>query len=191
VAGTGEGGIIDAMARDSVVVFGSSQAQRDSPHHRLAGELGAALARRGAEVRCGGYGGVMEAVASGAKSAGGRVVGSTLKWFAESRAPNSHLDEVHEAANLHARIECLLRGTRGAVVLPGGVGTLNELFWVWTLLLFDRDEGPQSIVLLGEPWEELMAVLSSRFEFPRPIRELVRLASSADEAATIALGVAK
>ena len=73
------------MARDSVVVFGSSQAPRDSPHHRLAGELGAALARRGAVVRCGGYGGVMEAVASGAKSAGGRVVGCTLKWFAESR----------------------------------------------------------------------------------------------------------
>jgi len=179
------------MARDSVVVFGSSQAPRDSPNHRLAGELGAALARRGADVRCGGYGGVMEAVASGAKGAGGRVVGCTLKWFAESRAPNSHLDEVHEAASLHARIECLLRGCRGAVVLPGGVGTLNELFWVWTLLLFDRDEGPQSIVLLGEPWEELMEVLTRRFEFPRPIRDLVRLAVSADDAAAIALGVAK
>jgi len=176
------------MARDSVVVFGSSQALRDSPHHLLAGELGAALARRGAEVRCGGYGGVMEAVASGAKSAGGRVVGCTLKWFAESRAPNSHLDEVHEAASLHVRIECLLRGCRGAVVLPGGVGTLNELFWVWTLLLFDRDEGPQSIVLLGEPWEELMVTLTRRFEFPEPIRDLVRLTRSADEAAAIAFG---
>lgn len=176
------------MARDSVVVFGSSQAQRDSPHHRLAAALGVALARRGAEVRCGGYGGVMEAVASGAKGAGGRVVGCTLQWFAESRAPNSHLDEVHETANLHARIDCLLRGCRGAVVLPGGVGTLNELFWIWTLLLFDRDEGPQSIVLLGEPWEELLEVLSRRFEFPQPIRDLVQLTSSADEAAAIALG---
>jgi len=178
------------MTRDSVVVFGSSQAQRDSPHHRLAAKLGVALARQGAEVRCGGYGGVMEAVASGAKSAGGRVVGCTLGWFAESRAPNTHLDEVHEAADLHARIECLLRGSRGAVVLPGGVGTLNELFWVWTLLLFDRDEGPQSIVLLGEPWEELMAVLTGRFEFPKPIRDLVQLTRSADEAAAIAFGSA-
>jgi len=185
------GGIIDAMTRDSVVVFGSSQAPRDSPHQRLAGELGAALARRGAEVRCGGYGGVMEAVASGAKSAGGRVVGCTLGWFAETRAPNSHLDEVHEAPNLHARIECLLRGTRGAVVLPGGVGTLNELFWVWTLLLFDRDEGPQSIVLLGDPWEELMAVLARRFEFPQPIRALVGHARTADEAAAMAIGGTK
>jgi uncharacterized protein (TIGR00730 family) len=179
------------MARDSVVVFGSSQAPRDSPHHRLAADLGVALARLGAEVRCGGYGGVMEAVASGAKGAGGRVVGCTLGWFAGSRASNAHLDEVHEAPNLHARIECLLRGARGAVVLPGGVGTLNELFWVWTLLLFDRDEGPQSIVLLGEPWEELLAVLTRRFEFPEPIRDLVQLTRSADEAAAIAFGSAR
>jgi uncharacterized protein (TIGR00730 family) len=188
MTGAGEGGIIDAMAKDSVVVFGSSQARRDSPHFGLASELGAAIARRGADVRCGGYGGVMEAVASGAKSAGGRVIGCTLKWFAESRVSNSHLDEVHEAASLHARIECLLRGARGAVVLPGGVGTLNELFWVWTLLLFDRDEGPQSIVLLGEPWEELMAVLERRFEFPQPIRALVGHARTADEAAAMAIG---
>ena len=187
----GGGAIIDVMARDSVVVFGSSQAQRESPHFSLAADLGAALARRGAEVRCGGYGGVMEAVASGAKSAGGRVVGCTLRWFAESRAPNSHLDEVHESPSLHSRIECLLRGSRGAVVLPGGVGTLNELFWVWTLLLFDRDDGPQSIVLLGEPWEELLEVLVLRFEFPEPIRDLVKVTSDADEAAAIALGVTK
>ncbi len=176
------------MTRDSVVVFGSSQASRDSTHYRLAGELGAALARRGAEVRCGGYGGVMEAVAIGAKSEGGRVFGCTLKWFSESRTPNSHLDQVHEAANLHTRIECLLRGTRGAVVLPGGVGTMNELFWVWTMLLLDRDEGPQSIALLGEPWPELMSVLSRSFEFDNPIRSLVSLAETADEAVTIVLG---
>src|SRR5947208_13693945 len=93
------GGIIDAMTRDSVVVFGSSQAPRDSPHHRLAGELGAALARRGAEVRCGGYGGVMEAVASGAKSAGGRVVGCTRGRFAEARSAIGHARRVHQRAN--------------------------------------------------------------------------------------------
>lgn len=176
------------MASDSVVVFGSSQAPRDSPHYRLAGELGVALARRGAEVRCGGYGGVMEAVAAGAKSAGGRVFGCTLKWFSESRTPNSHMDHVHEAANLHTRIECLLKGARGAVVLPGGVGTMNELFWVWTALLLDRDGGLESIALLGEPWPELMSVLSRNFEFDGPIRSLVSLAETADEAVAIVLG---
>lgn len=176
------------MTTNSVAVFGSSQASSDSTHYRLAGDLGAVLARRGAEVRCGGYGGVMEAVAAGAKREGGSVFGCTLKWFSESRIPNRHLDQVHEAANLHTRIECLLRGVRGAVVLPGGVGTMNELFWVWTMLLLDRAEGPQAIALLGEPWAELMSVLSRSFEFEAPIRSLVSLAATPEEAADIVLG---
>jgi uncharacterized protein (TIGR00730 family) len=178
------------MARDSVVVFGSSQASRESTHYRLAEDLGVALGKRGVEVRCGGYGGIMEAVAAGAKREGGTVFGCTLKWFAERRLPNSHLDQVHESANLHTRIECLLRGARGAVVLPGGVGTMNELFWVWTLLLFDRDEGPQSIALLGEPWAELLSLLGRSFEFDGPIRSLVSLAQTAEEAVAIVLGAA-
>ena len=46
-------------------------------------------------------------------------------------------------------------------------------------------------MLLGEPWEVLMAVLGQQFEFPQPIRALVRLTRSADDAAAIAYGVAK
>jgi hypothetical protein len=130
----------------------------------------------------------MEAVAAGARGAGGKVVGCTLQWFAESRVPNTHLDEVHEAPDLASRMECLLTGARGAVVLHGGVGTLNELFWVWTLLMHDRDEGPDSIVLLGEHWDELMAFLTKRFEIGPPLRELVTVATTAEEAASLAWG---
>jgi predicted Rossmann-fold nucleotide-binding protein len=131
----------------------------------------------------------MAAVSAGAKAAGGKVVGCTLGWFGETRVPGSHLDEIEEAPDLHARIDNLLRGVRGAVVLPGGVGTMNELFWVWTLLLFDRDPAPEALVLLGEPWEELIATLRRKFEFPEPIMGLIRVASDAEEAAEIACGV--
>lgn len=177
---------MDDAARGSVAVFGSSQATRGTPHYALAGDLGRELALLGAEVRCGGYGGVMEAVATGARQAGGRVIGCTLEWFQQTRVPFSGLDEVHECRNLHSRIECLLKGARGAVVLPGGVGTLNELFWVWTLLLHDRDEGPDSLVLLGAQWDELLVFLSHHFEFPKPIRDLVRVALTPREAAAMA-----
>jgi hypothetical protein len=68
------------MKRDSVAVFGSSQAPASSPTYRAARELGRELARLGAEIRCGGYGGVMAAVAAGGKEAGGRVVGCTVQW---------------------------------------------------------------------------------------------------------------
>lgn len=173
----------------SVAVFGSSQATRAASHYHLAESLGKALARRGAIIRCGGYGGIMEGVASGAKSEGGRVVGCTLRWFADARSPNQYLDEVHESPDLHARIRCLLGGTRAAIVLPGGVGTLNELLWVWTLLLFDRDDGPQGLVLLGDPWQELMDLLARRFEINEAVRSMVTIVHDADEAARVACGV--
>jgi len=180
--------IIQPMTKTSVAVFGSSQATRESPHYNVGVELGAALARRGAVIRCGGYGGVMEAVASGAKEAGGTVIGCTLRWFGESRVPNTQLDEVHEAHDLAARLDCLLKGSRGAVVLHGGVGTLNELLWVWTLLMHDRDEGPESIALLGDHWEALLEFLTARFEIAPPVRELIRIAGTPEEAAAIAWG---
>ena len=172
----------------SIAVFGSSQATNAAPHFRLAEDLGRALARHGAIIRCGGYGGIMEGVASGAKSEGGRVVGCTLNWFASARTPNTFLDEVHESPDLHARIKCLLHGTRAAVILPGGVGTLNELMWVWTLLMFDRDDGPQGLVLLGDPWREFMDFLARRFEINYGVRSLITIARDAEEAARIACG---
>jgi uncharacterized protein (TIGR00730 family) len=176
------------MSAVSVAVFGSSQATSASPHYRLAESLGRSLAKRGAIIRCGGYGGIMEGVASGAKSEGGRVVGCTLRWFDEARKPNAFLDEVHESPDLHSRIRCLLGGTRAAVILPGGVGTLNELMWVWTLLLFDRDDGPQGLVLLGDPWKELLDFLAEKFEFNEAVRSMVTIARDPEEAARVACG---
>ena len=176
------------MSAVSVAVFGSSQASNAAPHYRLAESLGRALAKRGAIIRCGGYGGIMEGVASGAKAEGGRVVGCTLRQFSEARKPNSFLDEVHESPDLHARIRCLLGGTRAAVILPGGVGTLNELFWVWTLLMFDRDDGPQGLVLLGDQWKELMDFLKQRFEVNDAVLSLITIARDPEDAARLACG---
>jgi uncharacterized protein (TIGR00725 family) len=171
----------------SIAVFGSSQAPPGSPAYGLASAVGRAIARRGLIVRCGGYAGVMEGVARGAREAGGRVVGCTIEWFADTRRPNPDLDEVHASPDLGSRLDCLLRGTRGAIVLSGGVGTLNELFWLWTLLSCDRGDG-RALVVLGEPWRELLDLLVRRFEFPTGVRELVRIAADPEEAAAIACG---
>jgi len=173
------------MANVSVVVFGSSRVPRGSVAYALATDLGRALARRGAEVRCGGYAGVMEGLAAGAKEAGGRVVGCTLAWFAGERAPNPHLDEVYPSPDLPSRLRCLLQGTRAAIALPGGVGTLNEIFWLWTLLMHGHGEG-RRLILLGEPWEDLLELLEGRFEIDPPVRALVRRAGTAEEAAALA-----
>lgn len=176
------------MTKSSVAVFGSSKAPPGSALRRLAVEVGGALARRGAVVRCGGYGGVMEAVTQGARAAGGKVVGCTLSWFRETRVPCSQLSEVCEADSLAERIGNLLTGTRGAIVLPGGVGTLNELFWVWTLMTNEHREGPDALVLLGEPWNDLLDLLDRRFEFGPDLRRLLHVARDPEDAARLAWG---
>lgn len=149
-------------------------------------ELGAALARRGVEVRCGGYGGVMEAVSRGAREAGGRTVGCTLSWEREAREPNPWLSEVLPSPTLEARIGALLGGTSAAIVLHGGVGTLNELLWVWTLLLHGV-EPERRLVLLGESFRELVELLGARFEVDAAARGLVLHAGTVDEAVSLAV----
>ena len=174
------------MKRDAVAVFGSSQALPSSPVYRSARELGWELARLGAEIRCGGYGGVMEAVAAGGKDAGGRIVGCTIGWFQGARTPCPDLTETQDSQDLHTRVQCLLRGARSAIALPGGIGTMNELFWVWTLLLHGPADAPDRLVLLGDAWEGLLDFLDDRFEFGPQARKLVRVARTAAEAAEIA-----
>jgi uncharacterized protein (TIGR00730 family) len=171
----------------SVVVFGSSRSLPGDPNYRLAHELGMALARRGADVRCGGYAGVMQGVAEGVKDGNGRVVGCTLDWFSDARVPNEHLDQVLPSPDLSSRIELLLEGTGAAIALPGGIGTLNEVFWLWTLLLHGRG-GKRRLILLGAQWLDLVQLLEQRFEVDPPIRALVHFAASVDEAADLACG---
>ena len=175
------------MSMRSVAVFGSGSVPEGDPAYRTAVELGRGLARRGAVVRCGGYAGVMAGVAAGAREMGGRVVGCTMDWFADSRAPNPDLDEVRSSPDLESRCRCLLEGARAAIALPGGVGTLNEVFWVWTLLLHGKAEG-RSLILLGESWGGLLTFLSARFEIDTSTRRLVCIARGVDEAATLACG---
>jgi uncharacterized protein (TIGR00730 family) len=171
----------------SVVVFGSSRAKVGSREYTRAVELGAALAHRAVEVRCGGYGGLMEAVSRGAREAGGRVVGCTLSWQGETRKPNGWLSEEIPSPTLEARIESMLRGSTAAIALHGGVGTLNELLWVWTLLLHGVDS-KRALVLLGDPYRELVEFLGKRFEVDGAARGLLRLAGTTEEAVSLALG---
>jgi uncharacterized protein (TIGR00725 family) len=171
----------------SIAVFGSSSARVGSREYTRGVELGAALAHRGVEVRCGGYGGLMEAVSRGAREAGGRVVGCTLSWETEARPPNTWLSEIVPSTDLGARIHALLDGASAAIALHGGVGTLNEVLWVWTLLLHGV-EPKQRLVLLGEPFRELSEFLGKRFEVDERVRRLVAHASSTEDAVTLALG---
>ena len=96
----------------------------------------------------------MEAVSLGVKDAGGHCVGITLAAFETKRPQNPHLGEKQVAADLFERVAALISGSELFVVQHGSLGTLNELFLVWTLKYAGLAEGIR-IVLLGTRWRQL------------------------------------
>jgi uncharacterized protein (TIGR00730 family) len=138
-----------------VSVFGSSTLRPDEPGWELAEALGRALARAGADVMTGGYGGAMEAVSRGARAAGGHVVGVTVEIFPD-RSPNRHLSEQRHTATLLERLGILLQAD-GFVVLDGSVGTLAEFFLAWNHVMFEAPRRP--LVCLGAAWREKLRLL--------------------------------
>ena len=96
-------------------------------------ELGKFLAQNGYSVKCGGYGGLMEAVSRGVREANGEVIGITLKDFDEIRPKNPYLTKKIQAKDLFERLKLLIEGSKLFIVQKGSIGTLNELFMVWAL----------------------------------------------------------
>jgi uncharacterized protein (TIGR00730 family) len=161
----------------TVTVFGSGDPPSDV--EKLAGELGRAIAVRGWTIRNGGYGGTMEAAARAARGAGGRVVGVTCTAFARP-APNEFVSETIETADLFQRLARLIEGADAFVALPGGTGTLTELFLTWELMAKGLT-GVRPICLLGAAWEPWWRAFESDPELVRRLGFLGR-ASGVDEA---------
>src|SRR5207245_9356596 len=110
-----------------VTEIGSSRRQRDDPHYELARKMGAAIARLGFTVMTGGGPGIMEAANRVAKEVGGRSVGCNIELSSE-QAANAYLDRCVQMHYFFVRKALLVKYSYAFVVLPGGAGTLDELF---------------------------------------------------------------
>ncbi|MBM3325466.1 MAG: hypothetical protein FJY65_00575 [Calditrichaeota bacterium] len=109
-----------------ISVFGSAQVDAGSAIWQNAFKLGAELARRGAVVMNGGYGGLMEAASAGARAAGGTTVGVTCENLPEKSA-NLYIDHEWQVTRWDQRLLALIWLAEGYIVLPGSSGTLVEL----------------------------------------------------------------
>ncbi len=116
-----------------VTVFGSARFEDDHNYYELARETGAGLAKMGFTVMTGGGPGIMEAANRGAKEAGGRSVGCAI-MLPEELEPNPYLDKWVEFHYFFVRKVMLLKYSYAFVVMPGGVGTMDELFETLTLI---------------------------------------------------------
>src|SRR5262245_21448532 len=116
-----------------VTVFGSARFKEDHPYYALGREVGRALARAGFTVMTGGGPGIMEAANRGAKDVGGRSVGCNIELPEEQR-PNPYLDRWITFRHFFVRKVMLVKYSYAFVALPGGFGTLDEIFETATLV---------------------------------------------------------
>jgi uncharacterized protein (TIGR00730 family) len=139
----------------AVSVFGSARAKPGSEEYVLGERLGAALAGAGYAVITGGGPGVMEAVNRGANSTGGLSVGLGIELPLEQRL-NEHLDIALHFRYFFVRKTMFVKYAQAFCFLPGGYGTLDELFEALTLVQ-TRKVTRFPVVLIGSDfWQGLI-----------------------------------
>lgn len=172
----------------AVTVFGSARFKEDHPHYKLGYEVGKALAEEGFTVITGGGPGVMEAANRGAKAGKGYSVGCNIVLPFEQR-PNPYLDKVVEFYYFFVRKVMLVKYSYAFVILPGGLGTLDELTEALTLIqtgkLYDFP-----VVLMGKAyWQEVFHWMSKTAVTAGTIGEkelgMVHFTDSVDEMRSI------
>jgi uncharacterized protein (TIGR00730 family) len=130
-----------------VTVFGSARFTEDHPYYGLGREMGSRIARLGLTTMTGGGPGIMEAANRGAKESGGRSIGCNIVLPKEQK-PNPYVDRWIEFRYFFVRKVMLVKYSVAFVVLPGGFGTLDELFEALTLVQTRKIEG-FPVVLMG------------------------------------------
>jgi uncharacterized protein (TIGR00730 family) len=144
-----------------VTVFGSARFDAAHPYYALGQEVGAKLAGLGLTVMTGGGPGLMEAANRGARSVGGRSVGCNIKLPKEQK-PNPYLDRMVEFRYFFVRKLMLLKYSYAFVALPGGFGTLDEIFETLVLIQTGKVRGFPVILLGLEFWKPLVDLLRER-----------------------------
>ncbi len=141
-----------------VTVFGSARTPEESPYYRLGMEVGGALADAGFTVMTGGGPGIMEAASRGAKEAGGRTVGCTIRIDMEEDA-NAYLDTCKEFNYFFVRKVMLVKYSYGFIVMPGGYGTLDEVFETATLVQTNKIADFPIVLMGANFWQPMLGFI--------------------------------
>ena len=165
---------VDRMARElemgfgalkdihrGVSVFGSSRTPPGSSEYELARRVGAALGGAGFAVITGGGPGSMEAANRGAHEVGGRSVGLNIELPFEQHI-NPYVDIALEFHYFFTRKVMFVRYANAFVVLPGGYGTLDELFEALTLIQTGKVRQFPVILVGTEHWRPIVGWLRDR-----------------------------
>jgi len=144
-----------AEGRRMVGVMGAHALARSEASYRDLVALGRALTRAGYCVATGGGPGVMEGANRGAKEGGALSVGFNID-LPHEQAPNPYLDICHTFEHFYARKVCFLKPSEGFVILPGGFGTLDELYEALTLIQTGKVFNFPVVLYHSDHWGEML-----------------------------------
>jgi uncharacterized protein (TIGR00730 family) len=144
----------------SICVYCGSNPGRDPGFTSTARQIGRLLAER--DIRLiygGGQVGLMGEVADAALSAGGEVVGVIPEFLALKEIAHSGLTELHVVESMHARKALMVELAEGFIALPGGIGTMEELFEIWTWSQLGQHKHPVGLLNVNGYYDDLVAFL--------------------------------
>lgn len=168
-------------------VFCGSSLGGDPAYKRAAAALGAELAARGIGLVYGGASiGLMGVVADAALEAGGEAIGVLPEALAGLEIAHEGLSELRIVASMHERKAQMAALSEGFIALPGGIGTLEETFEVWTWSQLSIHAKPVGLLNVNGFYDRLEAFLDhmTAEAFVKPVHRNIMLAD-ADPAALI------
>jgi uncharacterized protein (TIGR00730 family) len=141
-----------------VTVFGSARYEEGHPFYQLAYGVGGGIARMGFTTMTGGGPGLMEAANRGARDAGGPSIGCNIELPLE-QVTNPYLDKYVTLRHFFVRKVLLFKYSYAFIILPGGFGTMDELFEALTLIQTEKIYNFPLIVMGQEYWVKLQELI--------------------------------
>jgi uncharacterized protein (TIGR00730 family) len=141
-----------------ITVFGSARFKEGHPSYEMARTMGAELGEMGFTVLTGGGPGIMEAANRGAREVGATSIGCNI-ILPHEQDPNPYLDLMVEFDYFFVRKFMLIKYSLGFVVMPGGFGTLDELFEAVTLMQTNKIRNFPVVVMGTQYYAELQAAI--------------------------------
>nr|NQU91180.1 TIGR00730 family Rossman fold protein [Bacteroidota bacterium] len=172
-----------------VSIFGSARTREDHEHYRLAEEIAYLLTKKGFGIVTGGGPGVMEAANKGAHFAGGKSVGLNIELPHEQHSnPFIDNDKLLSFDYFFVRKVMFMKYSQGYIILPGGFGTLDEMFEAITLIQTHKMVSFPIVLVKSDYWKGLIDWITEHLLAEKMISEgdmrLFRLVDTAEEAVT-------
>ena len=145
----------------SIAVYCGAREGTNARHAQAARAVGDWIGRHGGQlVYGGGNSGLMGVVAQATHAAGGRVLGVIPQALVARELANHDCDELHVVPNMHQRKALMAEHAQAFCALPGGIGTLEELFEVWTWRQLGYHDKPVGLLNVDGYYNDLLNFLN-------------------------------